>query len=58
MAMPRIAGKAEKIAQQVIPGMNRNRDAKPMSKRKVEKLPNDRTELKIVDINEHLGKLK
>jgi hypothetical protein len=58
MAMPRPTGKAHKIAMKVIPGINRNRSQKSFSNRKVRKIPNDEIEMKIVDINEHLGKLK
>ena len=57
MAMPRPSGKARKIAEAVIPGLSRNRNSKSLSKRSLKKVPNDEVELKIVDINEHLGRL-
>lgn len=56
MVMPRPSGKAQKIAEQVIPGLNRNRDYTSMKNRRVEKVPNDAVEMKIVNINEHLGR--
>lgn len=57
MAMPRPSGKAQKIAEAVIPGLSRNRKSKSFLKRSVKKVPNDEVEMKIVDINEHLGRL-
>lgn len=57
MAMPRPSGKAQKIAEAVIPGLSRNGKSKSLLKRTVNKVPNDEVEMKIVDINEHLGRL-
>lgn len=54
MAMPRPSGKALKIAEQTIPGLNRNLDA--AHRKKIRKnIPNDATELKVIDINENKG---
>lgn len=53
MAMLRGAGKAAKIAMQVIPGFNKNRN---MRKKSPKHLPKDDVELKIVDINEKRGR--
>lgn len=53
MAMPRPSGKAIKIAEQTVPGLNRNLY---FTKRKVRnRVPKDKTELKIVEINENRG---
>lgn len=57
MAMPRPSGKAQKIAEAVIPGLSRSGKSKSLSKRSVKEVPNDEVEMKIVDINEHLGRL-
>ena len=54
MAMPRPSGKARKIAEETIPGLNRNAHVKTKSRRKV---PNDEVELKIVEINQNRGRL-
>lgn len=56
MVMPRPTGKAQEIAQKVIPGLNRNRPSKSLRRKKVQPYDNDQVELKIIDINEHLGK--
>lgn len=56
MAMPRPSGKAQKIAQQVIPGLNRNRPAKSLRTKKIRPYGKDDVEIKIVDINEQLGR--
>jgi hypothetical protein len=55
MAMPRPSGKAQKIAEETIPGLNQNLRNKSRSKSK--KVPNDEVELKIVSINENRGRL-
>ncbi len=54
--MPRPSGKAYKIAQETIPGLDINR--KEVRSKKIKKVPNDEVELKIVKINENRGKLK
>jgi len=54
MAMPRPSGEAQKIAEEVIPGLNRNVSVK---KRKKKTVPNDEVELKIVKINENRGRI-
>lgn len=51
--MPRPSGKAFKIAEATIPGLNQNLRSPKSSPKKV---PNDAVEMKIVSINEHLGK--
>lgn len=54
--MPRPSGKAQKIAEDTIPGLNRNRPRSKRHRRK--KIPNDEVELKVVEINENKGKEK
>lgn len=56
MAMPRPSGKAQKIAENVIPGLNRNRPQSSLRQKKVTAVAKDDVEMKIVDINEHLGR--
>lgn len=53
--MPRPSGKAQKIAEQTIPGLNMNQRGSFRKKNKG--VPNDEVELKIVNINENKGKL-
>jgi hypothetical protein len=53
MAMPRPTGKAKRIADKVVPGLARTK-SKPRKKRK--EAPNDEVEMKIVSINENLGR--
>ena len=52
--MPRPSGKALKIAEQTIPGLNRNQSETKRKKRR--DVPKDKTELKVVSINENRGK--
>lgn len=52
--MPRPSGKAQKIAEETIPGLNLNQRIK----RRKKKMPKDEVELKIVKINENRGRLK
>ena len=54
--MPRPSGKARKIAEETIPGLNKNQRI-PM-RHKNKRIPNDEVELKIVNINENRGRLK
>ncbi len=54
MTMLRPKGKALKIAKEVIPGFDRNKDAKASSRARKE-VPNDAVEMKIVNINEKRG---
>lgn len=56
MTMPRPSGKARKIAEETIPGLNKNQRI-PM-RHKNKRIPNDEVELKIVNINENRGRLK
>lgn len=56
MAMPRPSGRALKIAKKVIPGLNRNDPIKAASKSR--RVPNDKVEMAIVQINENRGRLK
>lgn len=53
--MPRPSGKAQKIAEQTIPGLNMNQRGSFHKKSKG--VPKDEVELKIVNINENKGKL-
>lgn len=53
MVMPRPSGKALKIAEQTIPGLNRNLNAADRKSRK--RVPNDEVEMKSVEINENRG---
>lgn len=53
--MPRPQGKAQKIAEDVIPGLNRN--LRQTSSKKRKRVPKDEVELKIVKINENRGRL-
>lgn len=55
MAMPRPSGKAQKIAENVIPGLARQKK-KNLRNKKVVPYDKDEVEVKIVDINENLGK--
>lgn len=55
MTMLRPRGKALKIAREVVPGLDRTKNAKASSPSKRE-LPKDEVELKIVEINENRGK--
>ena len=57
MAMPRPKGKAQKIAVNVIPGLNRNKPSSGLKKKKIKSYGKDEVEKKIVDINEYLGRL-
>jgi len=57
MAMPRPSGKAQEIAENVIPGLNRNKPSSGLKKKKVKPYEKDDVEIKIVDINENLGRL-
>lgn len=54
MVMPRPSGKAQKIAEQTIPGLNRNKHL--TVHKKFRTFPNDEVELKVIKINEHLGR--
>lgn len=51
----RPSGFSQKIAEDTIPGLNRN-NRSSLSKKKRE-VPNDEVELKIVKINENRGRL-
>lgn len=54
MAMLRPKGRAQKIAEKTIPGLNMNQR---IYKRKKEKpVPKDDVELKVVNINENRGR--
>ena len=53
--MPRPSGKAQKIAEETIPGLNRN--LRGSLRKKEKSVPNDEVELKIVKINENRGRL-
>jgi len=53
--MPRPSGKAQKIAEETIPGLNQN--TRGSLRKKERRVPNDETELKIVSINENRGRL-
>jgi len=55
MAMPRPSGKAQRIAEETIPGLNQNNRGK--GRKRPKKVPNDEVELKIVSINENRGRL-
>ena len=55
MAMPRPSGKAQKIAEETIPGFNLN--LRGSLRKKTKGVPNDEVELKIVHINENQGRL-
>jgi hypothetical protein len=55
MAMPRPSGKAQRIAEETIPGLNQNNRGK--ERKRPKKVPNDEVELKIVSINENRGRL-
>lgn len=52
--MPRPSGESQKIAENTIPGLNRNVPKSTKSKKFV---PNDALELKITKINENRGRL-
>ena len=52
MTMPRPSGKAQKIAEQTIPGLNSNTRIPKSRKRSV---PNDEVEMKMTRINENRG---
>lgn len=54
--MPRPSGESQRIAEETIPGLNRNQ--RSSSKKKSRDIPNDEVELKIVNINENRGRLK
>ncbi len=54
MVMPRPSGKAQKIANMTIPGLDKN--LKTSSYRKKKSKMNDDVEMKIVNINEHRGR--
>lgn len=54
MTMLRPAGKAMKIAMQVIPGFNKNMNRKERVRKE---LPKDDLELKIVNMNEKRGQI-
>jgi len=54
MTMPRPSGKAQKIAEQTVPGLNRNQRGD--FRKKSKGIPNDEVELKIVNINENRGR--
>jgi len=56
MAMPRPSGEAQKIAEQTIPGLNRNKIRNNGTKKK--SVPKDEIELEIVSINENRGRLR
>lgn len=53
--MPRPSGKAQKIAEETIPGLNQNN--RGALKKKEKRVPNDEVELKMVKINENRGRL-
>lgn len=53
--MPRPSGKAQKIAEETIPGLNQN--LRGSLRKKEKRVPNDELELKIVKINENRGRL-
>ncbi len=53
--MPRPSGKAQKIAEETIPGLNRN--SRGSLRKKEKRIPKDEVELKIVNINENRGRL-
>ena len=55
MTMPRPSGKAQKIAEETIPGLNQN--LRGSLRKKEKRVPNDEVELKIVKINENRGRL-
>lgn len=55
MTMPRPSGKAQKIAEETIPGLNQN--TRGSLRKKQKRVPNDEIELKIVKINENRGRL-
>lgn len=52
MTMPRPSGKAQKIAEDTVPGLNLNQ--RSSFRKKTKRIPNDKTEMKIVNINENL----
>lgn len=54
--MPRPSGHAQKIAEETIPGLNRNRHLTIKQRPKI--VPNDEVELKVIKINESLGRYK
>jgi len=54
MVMPRPSGKAQKIAEQTIPGLDRNKHLAVQKHHKT--FPNDEVELKVVKINQNLGR--
>lgn len=54
--MPRPSGKAQKIAEETVPGLNMNQRGSLHKKKK--QIPNDEVELKIVKINENRGRLR
>ncbi len=56
MTMPRPSGKAQKIAEQTVPGLNQN--MRGSSKKKSKEVPKDDVELKMVKINENRGRLR
>ena len=53
--MPRPSGKAQKIAEETIPGLNQN--TRGSLRKKEKRVPNDELELKMVKINENRGRL-
>jgi len=55
MTMPRPSGKAQKIAEETIPGLNQN--TRGSLRKKSKRVPNDELELKMVRINENRGRL-
>lgn len=52
--MPRPSGRAQKIAEDTIPGISRN-ITRPTPKKRF--IPNDEVELKMTRINENRGRL-
>lgn len=53
--MPRPSGKALKIAEETVPGLNRN--LRGSTRKNNRGIPKDEVELKIVKINENRGRL-
>ena len=51
----RPSGISQKIAEETIPGLNRNNIS--VGKKKKKEIPNDEVEMKIVSINENQGRL-
>lgn len=54
MAMPRPSGEAQKIAEETVPGLNRNQRTQPYLQSKDPR--RDEVELKIIHVNENKGR--